>query len=74
MKIRRKMSKAALTTLICLALSGSALAMPSGGEQVQGNVSISNGSLAAVANGATITVNGSSIINWQDFGIKNNEN
>lgn len=73
MKIRRKMSKAALTTLICLALSGSALAMPSGGEQVQGNVSISNGSLAAVANGATITVNGSSIINWQDFGIKNNE-
>lgn len=76
MKMNRKMREAALTAMITLALSGSALAMPSGGQVVQGNVSINGAAASAigdVASGATIAANGHSIIDWQAFGIKAGE-
>jgi len=70
------MREAALTAMITLALSGSALAMPSGGNVVQGNVSVNGAAASAisdVASGATIAANGHSIIDWQAFGIKAGE-
>ena len=76
MKMNRKMREAALTAMITLALSGSALAMPSGGNVVQGNVSVNGAAASAiadVASGATIAANGNSIIDWQAFGIKAGE-
>lgn len=58
--------KAALTTAVCLALTQSVWAMPTGGVVESGNVS---GFAANPASGATFTANGDSIINWDAFGI-----
>lgn len=73
MKMNKKMREAALTAMITLALSGSAMAMPSGGSVTQGSVSV-NGAVAttidSVASGATIAANGHSIIDWKAFGIE----
>ena len=74
MKMNKKMREAALTAMITLALSSSALAMPSGGTVTQGSVSI-NGTAAgstidSVASGATIVTNAHSIIDWKAFGIE----
>ena len=74
MKMNKKMREAALTAMITLALSSSALAMPSGGTVTQGSVSI-NGAAAgstidSVASGATIAANAHSIIDWKAFGIE----
>lgn len=73
MKMNKKMREAALTAMITLALSGSAMAMPSGGSVTQGSVSV-NGAAAStidsVADGATIAANGHSIIDWKAFGIE----
>ncbi|WP_295918275.1 filamentous hemagglutinin N-terminal domain-containing protein [Anaerovibrio lipolyticus] len=73
MNMNKKMRDAALTAMITLALSSSAMAMPTGGSVVQGNVSV-NGTVAStidsVASGATITANAHSIIDWQAFGIE----
>ena len=74
MQWNTKARQAALTTLICLSLSATAFAMPSGGTVVSGgDVAISAGSLDNVTSGATITANKNSIINWQEFGIKEGE-
>lgn len=73
MKMNKKMREAALTAMIMLALSSTAMAMPSGGSVMQGSVSV-NGAVAttidSVASGATIAANGHSIINWKAFGIE----
>lgn len=74
MQWNTKARQAALTTLICLSLSATAFAMPSGGTVVSGgDVAINAGSLDNVTSGATITANKNSIINWQEFGIKEGE-
>ncbi|SFT88070.1 filamentous hemagglutinin family N-terminal domain-containing protein [Selenomonas sp. GACV-9] len=73
MKMNKKMREAALTAMITLALSGSAMAMPSGGTVTQGNVTVNGAAASAidsVANGATIAANAHSIIDWKAFGIE----
>ena len=79
MKLTHKISHAALTTAILLALSaGSAWAMPTGATTVAGNVSGLTGA------GAVLTDNGgltgiikagaaANIINWQEFCLAANE-
>lgn len=74
--MKYSVKKSALTALICLALSSSALAMPTDGTVASGTITV-NGmgqtSIATVASGATIAATGNSIINWGDFGIKAGE-
>lgn len=74
MQWNTKARQAALTTLICLSLSAPAFAMPTGGVATSGSdVAISTGDLSNVQSGAMITANKNSIINWQEFGIKEGE-
>ena len=68
-KWKKNLRRSSLTVLITLALTGSAFAMPSGGAIEQGNVAVSEGNLANVGNGATISTQANSIINWNDFSI-----
>lgn len=68
-KWKKNLRRSSLAALITLALTGSAFAMPSGGAIEQGNVAVSEGNLANVGNGATITTQANSIINWNDFSI-----
>ena len=66
-----KSRKAFLTAAICLALSQSVFAMPTGGKVVDGNVEgIVNGT---VASGGTINVNSNSLIDWKTFNIAKGE-
>lgn len=66
-----KSRKAFLTAAICLALSQSVFAMPTGGKVVDGNVEgIVNGT---VASGGTINVNSNALIDWTNFGIDKGE-
>ncbi|WP_294157708.1 filamentous hemagglutinin N-terminal domain-containing protein [uncultured Selenomonas sp.] len=63
--------QALLTACVCFALSAPAFAMPTGGTVASGDVTgLTNGE---VTSGATITANKNSIINWQEFGIKEGE-
>ena len=73
MNLRKKMRRGSLAALIALALSSSALAMPTGGVVETGNVSINNGTLANVPDNATITSRGNAIINWDDFSVAQGE-
>lgn len=68
-KWKKNLRRSSLAALITLALTGSAFAMPSGGAIEQGNVAVSEGNLADVGNGATITTQANSIINWNDFSV-----
>ena len=68
-KWKKNLRRSSLAALITLALAGSAFAMPSGGAIEQGNVAVSEGNLANVGNGATITTQANSIINWNDFSV-----
>ena len=68
-KWKKNLRRSSLAALITLALTGSAFAMPSGGAIEQGNVAVSEGNLANVGNGATITTQANSIINWNDFSV-----
>lgn len=68
-KWKKNLRRSSLAALITLALTGSAFAMPSGGAIEQGNVAVSKGNLADVGNGATITTQANSIINWNDFSV-----
>lgn len=68
-KWKKNLRRSSLTALITLALTGSAFAMPSDGAIEQGNVAVSEGNLANVGNGATISTQANSIINWNDFSI-----
>ena len=58
-----------LTALVTAALTGAALAMPSGGTLTQGNVTVDQGSLAAMSSGATIKATEDSVIEWTDFDL-----
>ena len=73
MNLKKKMRRGSLAALIALALSSSALAMPTGGVVETGNVSINNGTLANVPDNATITSRGNAIINWDDFSVAQGE-
>jgi len=68
-KWKKNLRRSSLAALITLALTGAAFAMPSGGAIEQGNVAVSEGNLANVGNGATITTQANSIINWNDFSV-----
>lgn len=66
-----KSRKAFLTAAICLALSQSVFAMPTGGKVVDGTVTgITNGT---VASGGTINVNSNALIDWTAFNIDKGE-
>lgn len=67
-----KSRKAFLTAAICLALSQSVFAMPTGGEVVDGDVKgiDVNGT---VASGGTINVNSNALIDWTAFNIAKGE-
>ena len=68
---KHKSRKAFLTAAICLALSQSVFAMPTGGKVIDGDVAgIVNGT---VANGGTINVNSNALIDWTAFNIGNGE-
>lgn len=66
MKKGKFFKKAALAATICLTLSQSVWAMPSGGKVESGNIT---GFSANPTSGATFAANGASIINWNAFGI-----
>ena len=72
-KWKKNLRRSTLATLITLALTGSAFAMPSGGVVEQGRADISAGNLAQVESGATITAQTNGIINWNDFSIGKGE-
>lgn len=66
-----KSRKAFLAAAICLALSQSVFAMPTGGNVVQGDITgITNGTIAS---DGIINVNGSGLIDWNAFNIANSE-
>lgn len=75
MNLKKKMRRGSLAALITLALTSSALAMPTGGEVVGGNpgIALSGGTWDSVANNATITATNDGQINWQTFNIANGE-
>ena len=75
MNIKKKMRRGSLAALIALALTSSALAMPTGGEVVGGNpgITLSGGTWDSVENNATITAMNDGQINWQAFNIANGE-
>ena len=58
-----------LTAWLTAALTGAAWAMPSGGTLTQGNVTVDQGSLAAISSGATIKATEDSVIEWTDFDL-----
>ena len=64
-----KSRKAFLTAAICLALSQSVFAMPTGGKVVDGTVT----GIDTVANGGTINVDSNALIDWTNFGIDKGE-
>ena len=66
-RFHHKARKAFLTMAICLALSQSVFAMPTGGKVIEGDITgITNGTIAS---GGIINVAGSGIIDWNAFGI-----
>ena len=74
MNLRKKMRRGSLAALIALALSSSALAMPTGGVVQSGDVNIGGSTdFSTVANGATIGATTDSTINWNTFNIANGE-
>ena len=74
MNLRKKMRRGSLAALITLALTSSALAMPTGGVVQSGDANIGGSTdFSSVASGATIGTTTDSVINWQTFGIGNGE-
>ena len=74
MNLRKKMRRGSLAALIALALTSSALAMPTGGVVQSGDVNIGGSTdFSTVANGATIGATTDSTINWNTFNIANGE-
>ena len=65
MNLKKKMRRGSLAALITLALTSSALAMPTGGEVVGGNpgITLSGGTWDSVENNATITARNDGQIN-----------
>ena len=76
MNLRKKMRRGSLAALITLALTSSALAMPTGGEVVRGagDITVNGGTdFSTIANNATITANNDGQIDWQAFNIATGE-
>ena len=74
MNLRKKMRRGSLAALITLALTSSALAMPTGGIVQSGDVNIGGSTdFSTVANGATITSTTDSAIDWNTFNIASDE-
>ena len=74
MNLKKKMRRGSLAALITLALSSSALAMPTGGVVQSGDVNIGGSTdFSTVADNATITAGTDSTINWNTFNIANGE-
>ena len=76
MNLKKKMRRGSLAALIALALSSSALAMPTGGEVVRGvgDITVDGGTnFSVINNNATITANNDGQINWQTFNILGGE-
>lgn len=76
MKIKKHVRRGSLAALIALALTSSALAMPTGGEVVRGagDITVNGGTdFSTIANNATITANNDGQINWNTFNIGNGE-
>lgn len=76
MKIKKHVRRGSLAALIALALTSSALAMPTGGEVVRGagDITVNGGTdFSTIANNATITANNDGQINWNTFNIANGE-
>ena len=74
MNLRKNMRRGSLAALITLALTSSALAMPTGGVVQSGDVNIGGSTdFSTVANGATIGATTDSVINWATFGIGSGE-
>ena len=76
MKIKKHVRRGSLAALIALALTSSALAMPTGGEVVRGagDITVDGGTdFSTIANNATITANNDGQINWQAFNIATGE-
>ena len=74
MNLKKKMRRSSLAALITLALTSSALAMPTGGVVQSGDVNIGGSTdFSTVASGATIGTTTDSVINWASFGIGNGE-
>lgn len=79
MKWKNSFKKGSLAAFVTLALTGSALAMPTGGTVENGSVNVdtanfgASDAIANVANGATITPQTNSIINWEAFNIAQGE-
>ena len=70
MNLKKKMRRGSLAALITLALTSSALAMPTGGVVQSGDVNIGGSTdFSTVANGATIGATTDSTINWNTFNI-----
>ena len=72
MKIKKHVRRGSLAALIALALTSSALAMPTGGEVVRGagDITVDGGTdFSTIANNATITANNNGQIDWQTFNI-----
>ena len=74
MNLKKKIRRGSLAALITLALTSSALAMPTGGVVQSGDVNIGGSTdFSTVADGATITAGTDSTINWATFGIGSGE-
>ena len=76
MKIKKHVRRGSLAALIALALTSSALAMPTGGVVVRGagDITVNGGTdFSTIANNATITANNDGQINWQAFNIATGE-
>lgn len=79
MKWKNTFKKSSLSAMIALALTSTALAMPTGGSVEQGTVNVgadsftANGAIGDLANGATVMPQTDSIINWETFNIGQSE-
>ena len=74
MNFKKKMRRSSLAALIALALTSSALAMPTGGVVQSGDVNIGGSTdFSTVADNATITAGTDSTINWNTFNIASGE-
>ena len=74
MNLRKNMRRGSLAALITLALTSSALAMPTGGVVQSGDVNIGGSTdFSTVASGSTITSTTDSAINWNTFNIASDE-
>ena len=74
MNLRKNMRRGSLAALITLALTSSALAMPTGGVVQSGDVNIGGSTdFSTVASGSTITSTTDSAIDWNTFNIASDE-